>query len=222
MEPGRSVTVAGRVAFTADAIDGDALPLRHIPPTAYPYPHIYTVAFSRADNGLYAQRRSGRHARSQRVARRGRLLRPVFDDADADIGCWPAEQLSLPERAGGADVGSRKQRRSGKFDTVRRSAFSNTGPTGTADDITLATGSLVSGIHFGSPPDIRSIGDFVQTFQPAAGEGGFFVTPVSPHDIRLIEEILTTPPPAVYEMVIADPNDPPLRSPHAKRRVDGR
>ena len=59
--------------------------------------------------------------------------------------------------------------------------FANTGPTGKADDITLATGSLVSGHDLLNPtPLIRSIGDFVQTFQPAAGEDGFFVSPVSP------------------------------------------
>ena len=67
--------------------------------------------------------------------------------------------------------------------------FANTGPTGAADDITLATGSLVSGHFSAAPaPGIVSIGDFVQTFQPAAAEGGFFVNPVSPHEmIQLID-----------------------------------
>ena len=52
--------------------------------------------------------------------------------------------------------------------------FANTGPTGTADDITLATGTLVSGRYTLNPaPGIRSIGDFLQTFRPEAGEGGF-------------------------------------------------
>ena len=36
-----------------------------------------------------------------------------------------------------------------------------------------------------------SVGDFFQTFQPAAGGGGFFVTPTSPHDE--IEVVDTTP-----------------------------
>jgi hypothetical protein len=66
------------------------------------------------------------------------------------------------------------------------------GPTptfanGTNGDITLATGSLVSGHFTGfatpNPLNIRSIGDFVQTFRPAAGEGGFFMTPVSPYEM---------------------------------------
>jgi PEP-CTERM motif len=89
--------------------------------------------------------------------------------------------------------------------------FSNTGPTGTADDITLATGSLVSGTFtFGAPNSgIRSIGDFVQTFQPAAGEGGFFVSPVSPHDlIELIDTTYATTPPEI--VMVTDPSDPAL------------
>jgi hypothetical protein len=48
--------------------------------------------------------------------------------------------------------------------------FANSGPTGTADDITLATGSLVTAAGFTAPA--------IQTFTPAgAGLGGFFVSP---------------------------------------------
>ena len=69
--------------------------------------------------------------------------------------------------------------------------FANTGPTGTADDITLATGSLVWGHFFFMPAaGIASIGDFEQTFRPASGEAGFFVAPVAPNDI--IELVDTT------------------------------
>ena len=95
--------------------------------------------------------------------------------------------------------------------TLSGVGFSNTGPTGTADDITLATGSLVSGTFtFGAPNSgIRSIGDFVQTFQPAAGEGGFFVSPVSPHDlIQLIDTTFATTPPEI--IMEPDPSDPTL------------
>ena len=71
--------------------------------------------------------------------------------------------------------------------TLSGLTFAN--PTGTQDDITLATGTLVSGHYSLNPtPLIRSIGDFVQTFQPAAGAGGFFVTPVSPYEmIQLVD-----------------------------------
>jgi hypothetical protein len=95
--------------------------------------------------------------------------------------------------------------------TLSGVGFSNTGPTGTADDITLATGSLVSGkFIFGAPNSgIRSIGDFVQTFQPAVGEGGFFVSPVSAHDlIELIDTTFATTPPEI--VMETDPNDPTL------------
>ena len=89
--------------------------------------------------------------------------------------------------------------------TLSGVSFSNAGPTGIADDITLASGSLVSGkFALGSTPGVRSIGDFVQTFQPAAGEGGFFVTP--PND--LIQVIDTT-----FDgnlKLMPDPSDPTL------------
>jgi hypothetical protein len=89
--------------------------------------------------------------------------------------------------------------------TLSGVGFSNTGPTGTADDITLATGSLISGqFAFGSTPGVRSIGDFVETFQPAAGEGGFFAA--LPND--LIQVIDTT---FNGDLVMEpDPSDPTL------------
>ena len=91
--------------------------------------------------------------------------------------------------------------------TLSGVGFSNTGPTGTQDDITLATGTLVSGHYSLNPtPLIRSIGDFVQTFQPAAGAGGFFVTPVSPHE--MIQLVDTTFPPDIT--ITPDPSDPTL------------
>ncbi|HEY2620116.1 MAG TPA: flocculation-associated PEP-CTERM protein PepA [Acetobacteraceae bacterium] len=84
--------------------------------------------------------------------------------------------------------------------------FANPGNTG--NDVPLATGSLVSGHYTLNPaPGIRSIGDFVQTFQPAAGAGAFFVTPVSPHD--LINVVPTTPPPAIQ--FFPYPSDPTLQ-----------
>ncbi len=83
--------------------------------------------------------------------------------------------------------------------------FSNTGANGEADDITLATGSLVSGAFVFNPSTgIRSIGNFLETFQPTAAAAGFFISPVSPH--ALIDEILTTPNGALVPHV--DPSDP--------------
>ncbi len=75
----------------------------------------------------------------------------------------------------------------------------------------LPSGSLVSGTFtFGAPNSgIRSIGDFVQTFQPVAGEDGFFVSPVSPHEmIELIDTTFATTPPEI--IMVQDPSDPSL------------
>jgi hypothetical protein len=103
--------------------------------------------------------------------------------------------------------------------TLSGLTFANTGPTGAADDITLATGTLVSGQYFANPtPNICSIGDFVQTFQPAAGEGGFFVTPVSPHtmiqlfdttypqDIKIILDPTATDPTQLSSVLNGEPD----------------
>ena len=181
-DPAGASPALGGSTFTADAIDATHYLYDVSPVTDHPYRHLH-CPFSRADNGLYAQRRSGRHARSQRAARRGRVVRPVFDDADAgqeavgppDNYHYLSGQVALMLDPGNNDGAARS--------TLSGVGFSNTGPTGTQDDITLAAGSLVSGTFtFGAPNSrIRSIGDFVQTFQPAAGvEGGFFVSPVSP------------------------------------------
>jgi hypothetical protein len=84
--------------------------------------------------------------------------------------------------------------------------FANTTHSGAADDITLATGTLVSGHYSLNPtPLIRSIGDFVQTFRPTAAAGGFFVTPVSPYEmIQLLDttfpaDITVTPDPSATD-----------------------
>ncbi len=97
----------------------------------------------------------------------------------------------------------------GNNDGVLSSTVSGVGfANGTTGDITLATGSLISGHYYLNPaPGIRSIGHFQESFRPAAGEGGFFVTPVSPYAV--LEEFLTTPF-SVFKLV-PDPNDPSLQ-----------
>jgi hypothetical protein len=68
--------------------------------------------------------------------------------------------------------------------------FANTGPTGTADDITLATGSLVAPTSgLGAP--------IVQSFVPAAGQSGFFVSPALGGSVFL-ESINTILGPLVF------------------------
>lgn len=89
--------------------------------------------------------------------------------------------------------------------------FSNTGPTGAADDITLATGTLIAGRYTLNPASgIRSIGDFLQTFQPVASESGFFVTPVSPFDE--IDIVATTPATGAIKFYPDPGGDPSLQA----------
>ena len=52
--------------------------------------------------------------------------------------------------------------------------FANTGATGVADDITLATGSMVVGTSSFDPVSGARSTRFVDTFVPAPGEQGFF------------------------------------------------
>jgi hypothetical protein len=119
--------------------------------------------------------------------------------------------------------------------TLSGLTFAN--PTAAANDIALATGSLISG-HFtlNPAPGIRSVGDFFQTFQPAAGEGGFFVTPMSPHDeIEVVDttlngELVQTPDPGLpgYDLnvlnggstVISFTVPEPAFVPAARQRAD--
>jgi len=63
--------------------------------------------------------------------------------------------------------------------------FSN--PAGTADDITLATGSLTHG-SFGTQANGLPGVHFIETYTPAPGEAGFSVSPTGPY--TSIEEFL--------------------------------
>jgi hypothetical protein len=63
--------------------------------------------------------------------------------------------------------------------------FSN--PSGTADDITLATGSLTFGA-FGTQSNGQPGVQFIETYTPAPGEAGFSVSPTGPY--TSIEEFL--------------------------------
>ena len=68
-----------------------------------------------------------------------------------------------------------------------RAAFANTGPTGAVDDITLATGSIVSG-SFGIQSNGLPGAHFVETFAPAPGESAVFLSPTKTP--QFIEEYL--------------------------------
>ena len=55
-------------------------------------------------------------------------------------------------------------------------SFANLGANGTADDIVLATATMLSGVAGLNPVTGVRTTHFQETFSPAAGEGGFFVS----------------------------------------------
>lgn len=71
--------------------------------------------------------------------------------------------------------------------------FANTTATGVADDILLATGSMVVGTSSFDPVTGVRRTHFVETFVPAPNEEGFFVG--SPSDFPLFIEFSNTVPP---------------------------
>jgi hypothetical protein len=80
-------------------------------------------------------------------------------------------------------------------------AFSK--PSGTADDITLATGSLTYGA-FGTQANGQPGVQFIETYTPAPGETGFSVSPTGPY--TSIEEFLFNTPTSR----VASPPAPPF------------
>lgn len=64
------------------------------------------------------------------------------------------------------------------FATVGGVDFANTGPTGQADDITLATGSMVTSFsNLDVTNGVLTAGE-VETFHPSPGQTGFFSSPL--------------------------------------------
>ncbi len=55
-------------------------------------------------------------------------------------------------------------------------SFANTGTNGTADDITLATGIMISGVAGLIPATGQRITHFFETFVPSPGQAGFFAS----------------------------------------------
>ena len=70
-------------------------------------------------------------------------------------------------------------------------AFSNGGATGTADDIALATGSLLSATLALNPATGTRTSHLLETIHTTAGESGFFMSPLTAFDV--IEAFTTTP-----------------------------
>ena len=204
---GASPALVGASAFTADAIEATHY-LYDIAPIANPSPVLHTVNFLEQITGFTIN--DGMPVATPGL--NGPLGMPgsyglylTMQTLTASIGPPNTYQYLSGHVALMLDPGNNDGAASS---TPSGLTFAH--PAATADDITLATGSLVSGHYSLNPaPGIRSIGDFVQTFEPAAGEGAFFVTPVSPHD--LINVVPTTPPSAIQ--FFPDPGgDPTLQA----------
>ena len=69
-------------------------------------------------------------------------------------------------------------------------AFANTGPTGAADDVTLATGTVISG-SFGIQPDGQPGAHFVETFEPNSSQAAAFLDAMGP-DVQIEEFLFNT------------------------------
>jgi hypothetical protein len=83
--------------------------------------------------------------------------------------------------------------------TPSSTTFTNTGATGAADDITLATGSLSSAnLGFNPATGVRNA-HYVETFAVASGESGFFAAPL--FDASVLLDIALTTNPNTYTSV---------------------
>jgi hypothetical protein len=71
-------------------------------------------------------------------------------------------------------------------------AFANAGPTGMADDITLASGTVVSGA-FGTQPNGLPGAHFVETFVPTPSDAQDFSSPLGAH-VQIEEFLFNTLP----------------------------
>lgn len=186
---GASPSLSGDPAFTADGIVGKHYLYDVTPPAGSPM--IYPVYFIEQIEGFTLNSAPvstpGLNG-APGAPPYGLYLSMLAEVQQAGAGrIYHSLTMSLK-----ADPGNNDGAVSSTF--ANQLAFANTGPTGTADDITLATGSLLSGTFKMNPaPGIIILSDFKETFRPAPGEADFFSSPspVSPYTV--IEELLTTP-----------------------------
>jgi hypothetical protein len=195
-------------AFTADAIQGDHY-LYSLGPVVNPNPTSYDVNFIEPITGF--------------TLNGSPVATPGLNGAPGAVPYGLYVDMHLQTLSVGPNTSPAFQYLGGTMSLMLDPGYNNGAlssttagllfANGTGGDITLATGSLVSGTYRFSPaPGIRSIGDFVETLRPAAGEEGFFLSPASAHD--LLEEILTVPVAGTANggfTLAPDPADPTLR-----------
>jgi hypothetical protein len=99
-----------------------------------------------------------------------------FEITDQGIGGPPPHILNFTsiDMTLKADPGNQNGAMTATLDPTPRVGFANTGPTGEADDIVLATGSMVTAsLSLDTTTGILD-GEELLTFIPAAGQAGFF------------------------------------------------
>jgi hypothetical protein len=171
-------------AFTADHIDTKNYLYAVQPPGGIgPFPEFFTLRVQQFDQGGAAVATPGLNGTPGAAGSYGLYFNITANfERIAGVNTFHSLDITLM-----ADPGNNNGASSS---TPLGLSFANTGATGAADDFVLATGSLISA-QLQLDADGTRHAHFVETFQPAPGEAGFFSTPLS--QFAMIEEFLTTP-----------------------------
>jgi hypothetical protein len=172
-------------AFTADHIDTKNYLYAVQPPGGVgPFPEFFTLRVQQFDQGGAAVSTPGLNGTAGAPGSYGLYFNITANfERIAGVNTFHSLDIALM-----ADPGNNNGASSS---TPLGLAFANTGATGAADDLVLATGSLIAA-QLQLDPDGTRHAHFVESFQSSPGEAGFFSTPLS--QFAMIEEFLTTPP----------------------------
>jgi hypothetical protein len=171
-------------AFTADHIDTKNY-LYAVQPSGGvgPFPEFFTLRVQQFDQGGAAVSTPGLNGTAGAAGSYGLYFNITANfERIAGVNTFHSLSIALMADPGNNDGASSS--------TPSGLSFANTGATGAADDFVLATGSLLSA-QLQLDADGTRHAHFVETFQSAPGEAGFFSTPLS--QFAMIEEFLTTP-----------------------------
>ena len=169
--------------FTADHIDIKNYLYAVQPAGGGPFPEFFTMRVQQFDQGGAAVSTPGLNGTPGAAGSYG-LYFNITANVERILGVNTFHSLDIALMA---DPGNNDGASSS---TAAGLSFANTGATGAADDFALASGSLMSA-QLQLDPDGTRHAHFVETFQSAPGEAGFFSTPLS--QFAMIEELLTTP-----------------------------
>jgi hypothetical protein len=171
-------------AFTADRIDTKNYLYAVQPPGGVgPFPEFFTLRVQQFDQGRAAVSTPGLNGTAGALGSYGLYFNLTANfERIAGVNTFHSLDIALMADPGNNDGASSS--------TPSGLSFANAGATGAADDFVLATGSLISA-QLKLDADGTRHAHFVETFQSAPGEAGFFSTPLSQH--AMTEEFLTTP-----------------------------